>query len=155
MQVNILLKEREGMFIEGVGSQNDSQGEMTRRSIKALKKNSLPNGFNRTACKIEAKHAPTSPHYCPVDIYSCHEVAPEVIVIHWTVDKDLLGCIAGYEIFVDGVLRSVCFSNKRRTALIGDIDLQQQHHIVLHATPDPLMKEAQVKWEPAFFLYHL
>ncbi|XP_050082064.1 uncharacterized protein LOC126569184 [Anopheles aquasalis] len=155
MQVNILLEERRRISVEGSGSQDDNQREKTRRSIKPRKNNSLPNGSRSTCCQTVAKHTPTSSHYCPVDIYSCHEVAPEVIVIHWTVDKDLLSCIGGYQIFVDDVLRSVCFSNKRRTALIGDIDLQQQHHIVLHATPDPLTKEAQVKWEPAFFLYHL
>ncbi|XP_052863519.1 uncharacterized protein LOC128270155 [Anopheles cruzii] len=102
-----------------------------------------------------ANHFQSNGLFCPVEIYSCHAVSPEVMVVHWTVDQDLLSCIVGFEIFVDGVLSSVCFSNRRRTALVGNIDLQKQHHITLHATPDPLTREAKVEWAPAFFLYHL
>ncbi|XP_058119617.1 uncharacterized protein LOC131284798 [Anopheles ziemanni] len=97
---------------------------------------------------------PPSKNNCPAEIYSCHGVAPDVLVIHWNVDKDVIQHIAGYEIYVDGVLRSVCFSNKRRTALIANINLRQQHLLMLHANPVSRCKNL-AKWEPAIFLYHL
>uniref|UniRef100_A0A182SLI9 Uncharacterized protein n=1 Tax=Anopheles maculatus TaxID=74869 RepID=A0A182SLI9_9DIPT len=96
--------------------------------------------------------------YCPTEIYSCHAVAPDVLVVHWRVlDENVLHCIAGFEIYVDDQLRSICFSNKRRTALIGNIDLQKHHHITLQVTSqldtDGTCKRT-AQWAPAFFLYH-
>uniref|UniRef100_A0A8W7NFY4 Uncharacterized protein n=1 Tax=Anopheles atroparvus TaxID=41427 RepID=A0A8W7NFY4_ANOAO len=111
---------------------------------------------NCTLCcpiKQQFLFAPTN-QYSPVEVYSCHGVAPDVLVVHWTVDGDVLDCISGFEIHVDGVLRSVCFSNKRRTALVANINLRQQHELTLHATPDSHCKDS-VRWAPAFFLYHL
>uniref|UniRef100_A0A182MKY8 Uncharacterized protein n=1 Tax=Anopheles culicifacies TaxID=139723 RepID=A0A182MKY8_9DIPT len=96
--------------------------------------------------------------YCPTEIYSCHPVAPDVLVVHWRVlDENILHCIAGFEIYVDDGLRSICFSNKRRTALIGNVDLQKHHHIALHVTVQPDSSGASktaAQWAPAFFLYH-
>uniref|UniRef100_A0A182JX53 Uncharacterized protein n=1 Tax=Anopheles christyi TaxID=43041 RepID=A0A182JX53_9DIPT len=96
--------------------------------------------------------------YCPVEIYSCHPVPPDVLVVHWQVlDESVLHCVAGFEIFVDNKLRSVCYSNKRRTTLVGDIDLTKQHQIALHITPRAELGAACAKttlWAPAFFLYH-
>ncbi|XP_052890386.1 uncharacterized protein LOC128298657 [Anopheles moucheti] len=113
-----------------------------------------------TQCPMQRK--PTlfaqSDSYCPTEIYSCHAVAPDVLVVHWRVlDENVLHCIAGFEIYIDDSLRSICFSNKRRTALIGNIDLQKHHHIALHVTIQPDLGGASktaAQWAPAFFLYH-
>uniref|UniRef100_A0A182I8Y3 Uncharacterized protein n=1 Tax=Anopheles arabiensis TaxID=7173 RepID=A0A182I8Y3_ANOAR len=96
--------------------------------------------------------------YCPTEIYSCHAVSPDVLVVHWRVlDDDVLHCIAGFEIYVDNELRSVCYSNKRRTTLVGNIDLKKHHQITLNIMPrDDLGSacEKTAQWAPAFFLYH-
>uniref|UniRef100_A0A182VXZ2 Uncharacterized protein n=1 Tax=Anopheles minimus TaxID=112268 RepID=A0A182VXZ2_9DIPT len=96
--------------------------------------------------------------YCPTEIYSCHPVAPDVLIVHWRVlDENILHSIAAFEVYVDDTLRSICFSNKRRTALIGNIDLQTHHHIALNVRIQPDSSGASktaAQWAPAFFLYH-
>ena len=131
-------------------------------------------------------HQPIGPFgqsgsYCPTEIYSCHAVSPDVLVVHWRVlDDDVLHCIAGFEvsdklfgggikvsyallrcfvlqIYVDNELRSVCYSNKRRTTLIGNIDLKKHHQITLNITTrddSGSACEKAAQWAPAFFLYH-
>uniref|UniRef100_A0A182QFQ8 Uncharacterized protein n=1 Tax=Anopheles farauti TaxID=69004 RepID=A0A182QFQ8_9DIPT len=130
----------------GDGEQRRSH-QRVRHSQKSVAKPSLPQ------CPMQKCLLSQLGKYCPTEVYACHAVAPDVLVVHWTVDEDMLHCIVGFEILVDGVLRSVCFSNKRRTALIDNIDLKKQHQIVLQATPDSSCRNT-VDWAPAFFLYH-
>uniref|UniRef100_A0A182P7C4 Uncharacterized protein n=1 Tax=Anopheles epiroticus TaxID=199890 RepID=A0A182P7C4_9DIPT len=96
--------------------------------------------------------------YCPTEICSCNPVAPDVLIVHWRVlDDDVLHCVGGFEIYVDNELRSVCYSNKRRTALIQGVDLKKQHQIALRVTSAADQGSACTKtaqWAPAFFLYH-
>ncbi|XP_053659944.1 uncharacterized protein LOC128708986 [Anopheles marshallii] len=136
--------------------------ERRSRRIASLKPvtTQTPYETQLTQCPMQRK--PTlfeqSGSYCPTEIYSCNAVAPDVLVVHWRVlDEHVLHCITGFEIYIDDSLRSICYSNKRRTALIGNIDLQNHHHIALHITIQPDSGGAcktAAQWAPAFFLYH-
>uniref|UniRef100_A0A182N4I3 Uncharacterized protein n=1 Tax=Anopheles dirus TaxID=7168 RepID=A0A182N4I3_9DIPT len=130
-----------------------THGDGKRLSNRRARHSQKPKGTPFPQCPMQQPVFAQLGKYCPTEIYSCHAVAPDVLVVHWTVDEDMLHSIGGFEILVDGVLRSVCFSNKRRTALINSIDLQKHHQIALHATPDSNCKNS-VDWAPAFFLYH-
>ncbi|XP_050068316.1 uncharacterized protein LOC126556835 [Anopheles maculipalpis] len=135
--------------------------ERYSRRKSSVKHVEIPSEPPKTQCPMQLKGAALFGHsgaYCPTEIYSCHAVAPDVLIVHWRVmDENVLHCITGFEIYVDDQLRSICFSNKRRTALIGNIDLQKSHHIMLHVTSQ-LDSDGTCKrtayWVPALFLYH-
>ncbi|XP_035900757.1 uncharacterized protein LOC118506990 [Anopheles stephensi] len=136
--------------------------ERRSRRKSSVKHAQTPSAAPLAQCPLQRKPIAlcgSGGAYCPTEIYSCHAVAPDVLVIHWRVlDESVLHCITGFEIYVDDRLRSMCYSNKRRTALIGNIDLQKHHHITLHVTSQPDTDggtcQRAAQWAPAFFLYH-
>ncbi|XP_065080205.1 uncharacterized protein LOC135703033 [Ochlerotatus camptorhynchus] len=91
---------------------------------------------------------------CPAEIYSCHPVGPNQLMVHWEVAPQFLKQISGYKVYVDGEARSVCYSRRRRTALIEDINLRNQHRIAIYCTPEASAREL-VQWAPGIFFYHL
>uniref|UniRef100_A0A182R5S8 Uncharacterized protein n=1 Tax=Anopheles funestus TaxID=62324 RepID=A0A182R5S8_ANOFN len=160
IQQLITLQEQQQGPPDGTKAMQTEERRSRRKSSLKPLTNQTPYEAPLTKCPIQQQtlHFGQSGSYCPTEIYSCHPVAPDVLVVHWRVlDESILHCIAGFEIYIDDSLRSVCFSNKRRTALIGNIDLQKHHHIALHVTIQPDSGGASktaAQWVPAFFLYH-
>ncbi|XP_055609170.1 uncharacterized protein LOC129756337 [Uranotaenia lowii] len=89
----------------------------------------------------------------PANIYSCHQVADNQLMIHWNVEKEYLSDICGYEVYVDGEVRSICYSAKRRTALLENIDCNREHHIALYCNPQRSIAEF-IRWSPWVCIYH-
>ncbi|XP_058452733.1 uncharacterized protein LOC131431187 [Malaya genurostris] len=92
---------------------------------------------------------------CPVEVYSCHQVGPNQLMMHWEVLPRVLNLISGYEIYVDGELRIVCYSRTRRTALLANVKVNKEHRIVIYPTPDPSAGDFAQSWTPGVFIYHI
>ncbi|XP_058822360.1 uncharacterized protein LOC131683955 isoform X2 [Topomyia yanbarensis] len=91
---------------------------------------------------------------CPVEIYSCHPVGPDQLMMHWEVLPQFLYMISGYEIYVNGEQRVVCLSRTRRTALLEDIKLDKIHRIFIYPTADSSAGDFAKSWTPGIFIYH-
>ncbi|XP_055644111.1 uncharacterized protein LOC129780155 [Toxorhynchites rutilus septentrionalis] len=143
--------------------QNKQREPLQQRNLKNSSisegKASIPQK-SRRLCQLALSYqcqyadATNEKFSCPVEIYSCHQVGPDQLIIHWKVAPQFLDRIDGYEIYVDGELRSSCFSRMRRTALIEGINIAKEHRIAVYSNPDPSVNE-RVQWAPGIFFYHL
>ncbi|XP_062555716.1 uncharacterized protein LOC134220631 [Armigeres subalbatus] len=90
----------------------------------------------------------------PAEIYSCHAIGPNQMMVHWKVAPQFADQIGGFEIYVDGEASSFYYSHRRRTGLLEDIDTRKQHRIVIYCSPESWIREA-AQWAPGVFFYHL
>ncbi|XP_055543465.1 uncharacterized protein LOC129729012 [Wyeomyia smithii] len=102
-------------------------------------------------CPAEDSH---KRYACPAEIYSCHQVGPDQLIIHWDVADQFLDQIVGYKIQLNGELRVVCYSRMRRTALLENVDVNRQHRIAIYPTPKASIGDHVTPWSPGVFFYH-
>ncbi|XP_053691223.1 uncharacterized protein LOC128739751 [Sabethes cyaneus] len=120
------------------------KGEQTKRSSLC----SLALSYLCPSAGSQKRYA------CPVEIYSCHQVGPNQLMVHWNVAGQFLDQIEGYKIQLNGELAVICYSRRRRTALLENVDVNRQHWIAIYATPKASIGDHIPPWSPGVFFYH-